>query len=69
MARAHRAARLELGEGELYLSRADADLLHRVAAALARNDRRARCLRQAIQCTSQPPVTFEAWLPFRKTRH
>lgn len=62
MTRAHRAARLGLGEGELCLSRADAELLQRVAAALARNDGRAQCLRQIIQHTGQAPITFQAWL-------
>ncbi|WP_191062158.1 hypothetical protein [Geminicoccus harenae] len=52
--------RSTLGISVTAVAPTDADLLHRVAAALAKNDDRAWALRQLIQkCRADPPA---AWL-------
>ncbi len=52
--------RSTLGISMTAVAPADAELLHRVAAALARNDDQARALRQLIQHAG--PVPPAAWL-------
>ena len=47
---------------ELCVSAADADLLRRVARALANDDEAARRLRKALQDKAPIPVKFKDWL-------
>jgi hypothetical protein len=58
-----RRAELGLKRVELAVSAADADLLKRVAKALARDDQRAQHLRQALLgAVPRGPVKFKDWL-------
>jgi len=62
MSKALQEQRRPRGKCVVAVAAADADLLRRVAAALATDDHRAQRLRWAIQNAGSSSITFEAWL-------